>query len=112
MTSEEYIANVERVIAQCEDVYFTGCFSESFIKNDLESRRTLDMIRRNSGRGSDEESMKKRFYLEDFDNREEFLDDFLRQMQVADFNPNHPWVMKFERIKNQIVRLRDIVRNF
>jgi len=74
MTSEQR-ALAEKYISACEEIYFTGNFSDSVIKTDLENRKASD---RYSTMGSNPRQTnllweKKQFYFQDFDEREKFF---------------------------------------
>ena len=92
MTTEQ-MAAAQEMIVQFEGIYFTGCFSEGTIKSDLNYRPE-----------------KRQFYIKDFDDTEETINLILSLLQKA--YPNHALIPRFERCKNQIVKLRNLVRNF
>ena len=109
MATGQWMAEVERVVGACEEMYFTGWFSESVIKDDLQKRKTRDSL---STMGSNPRqtyhlSEKKQFYLKDFDDVEKRLNEFLDGLPRT-----HELYKRSERCKNQIIKLREIVRNF
>jgi len=107
MTFEE----AERYIAEYEQLYFRGeSFSESFIRNDLELRKTRDRLSTmGSGRPTNELTRKKSVYYQWFN---ENLGGINR---ILDEATNRSWdtiIDRCERCKEQANRLLNLVRDF
>ena len=108
MTTEQLTIS-ERHVALCESELFTGSHSEGFITNDLQTRRASD---RYSTMGSNPRQTylvaeKKQVYYATFDDAEKNINYILSNLEK-----NHPLISRCERCKNQIVKLRNLVRNF
>ena len=112
MTPNEFLAALNKFIEYCEESYFTGAFSESVIKDDLQSRKASDTYSTlgSNPRQTNQLAEKKQFYINDFNSVEDELDTWIRK--IREVNPDHPWIARCEKCKNQIVKLRKIVRNF
>ena len=111
MTTEK-LTLVERHIALCESELFTGTHSESFITNDLQTRRASD---RYSTMGSNPcqtylVTEKKQVYNATFDDAEKNINYILSNLEKTP--QNNTLIYRCERCKNQIVKLRNLVRNF
>ena len=100
MTAEEYIR-------LCENSYFTGSFSESVIKRDLEDKKTIDRMSRLGSRQTNCLAEKKQFYKNDFDKTEQMLNTILR-----DSTSNNQLMQRCRMCKDQINNLRNIVEKF
>jgi hypothetical protein len=112
MNNDEFLTKAKHYIEQCEQGYFTGVFSEDAIKNDLQNRKARDQYSTlgSNPRQTDHLSEKKRFYFKDFDARQEDFDFIIKELQSI--NKNHALIPKCERCKNQVAKLRNLVRNF
>jgi len=99
-------------IALCEMDFFSGAFSESVIRADLENRKAMDRLSTmgSSGMQTNELRNKKNYYIQDFDNCLSGI------TQVLDWARNNHWdtmfISRCERCKEQVNKLHDIVRNF
>ena len=102
MTTEELIASFEREL-------FTGAFSESAIKADLENRRAMDNLSTMGswGRQTNKLSEKRNFYIETFYEVLGHIDSILEHTKS-----DSSFIPRCEKCKNQANRLLDIVRNF
>ena len=108
MTTEQLMA-AERYIKSCENDYFTGSFNESYIRNDLQTRKASDTYSTmgSSGRQTNHLSQKKQFYYDDFDNTEGTVDGLLRTLPKT-----HALFSRCEKLKKELTKLRELVRNF
>ena len=100
---------VTRCLEMFEKELFTGSFSESNVRKDLQHRKAMDMYSTmgSSGRQTNELSQKKRVYI----------DNFTEDIQVikaaqSHLVPSHPYYSRLERCKKQAEKLIDIVSNF
>ena len=112
MTNAEFLTSAKQYLEQIEDIYFTGCFSESVIETDLENRKASD---RYSTMGSNPRQTnllweKKQYYFQDFDEKEQSFNFIISKLRSITLN--HEWIPRVERCKNQIVKLRNLVRDF
>ena len=108
MTTED----VEQFISLCESEFFTGTHSEGFITKDLQTRKTSDTY---STMGSNPCKTshvweKKQVYFETFEEADRNLNIILSKLKNS--SPNHAWISRCERCKNQIAKLRNLVRDF
>ena len=111
MTTQQLL-DAEQYISHCEIGYFTGPFSESAIRDDLQTRKARDSY---SMMGTPPHrtnflSEKKQFYYKDFNEVEQYLGLILGMLQNT--YPAHTLIPRCERCKNQIVKLRNLVQNF
>ena len=101
MTAEEFIVSFEREL-------FTGSFSESFIKNDLEARKTRDTLSTmGSGMRTNLLGEKRKIYIQDFKNVLGII-----EKAKDEYSHDSEFLSRCERCKNQANRLLDIVLNF
>jgi hypothetical protein len=109
MTNEEILMSLKNFLEQCEYDYFTGSFSESTIVADLKNRKAIDGLSTmgSSGQQTYRVREKKQVYFSDFDKSEQFIDRILKQTPS-----DHEWLPRFERCKNQIIKLRNLVQDF
>ena len=108
----EQLAKAEQYINLCESEFFTGTHSYDFITKDLETRKASDTY---STLGSNPRqtyllSEKKQVYFGIFDEVDDNINLILNMLRTT--YPNHALISKCERCKNQIVKLRGLVRNF
>ena len=108
MTPEQ-LALSKQQINLCESEFFTGAHSERFITNDLQTRKSSD---RYSTMGSNPRQTnlvaeKKQVYFATFNDAESNLN-----LIVSMLDKNDPLIARCERSINQIVKLRNLVRNF
>ena len=110
MTPEQ-LKGAEQLLNSYEKDYFTGAFSESTIKDDLQTRKASDAYSRmGSGPPTNYLSQKKQFYYNDFDDTEEYLN---RIDKMLSGQPKtHPLLLRSAKCRSQITKLREIVRNF
>ena len=94
MVKEEFLVAMKEHLKGCEYDFFTGPFSENNIKADIEIKKRTGGL-----------SEKKQFYLKSFDETEKFIDNVLKQLPS-----NHEWFARYKRCKDQIVRLRELVK--
>ena len=100
---------IEETVIQLENDLFTGAFSESVVRSDLEARATKDRLSKygSSGRQTDELGQKKRVYNENF---QEYID--LINTVLGLLDSSHPYVSRLKRCENQVNKLRGIVSGF
>ena len=108
MTQEQLVL-AERQINLCESEFFTGTHSESFITNDLQTRKASD---RYSTMGSNPRQTylvaeKKQVYYATFNDADSNLN-----LIISMLDKNHPFISRCERCKNQIAKLHNLVQNF
>ena len=111
MTTEQLKA-VEQYLDACETMYFSGSFSEGVIRDDLQARKTNDRISTmtSNPRQTYYLSEKKQFYYKDFDDAEQYLSSIVNGLK--NISTNHALIPRCEKCKNQIGKLRNIVRDF
>jgi len=99
MTNEELIVSFERE-------FFTGSYSESAIKADLEARRTRDNLSRMGSYGMQTNMLgeKREIYFQDFDLVLNHIDRISKE--------DTTFISRCERCKNQVNKLYDFVRDF
>ena len=100
---------IEQSISQIEREYFTGAFSESVIRNDLQNRKAMDSYSTlgSTGRQTNELGNKKDFYIQDFNG----IIAAINKVQTM-YSSNSEFVSRCDRCINQINRLLGIVRSF
>ena len=104
---------MENIIAIYEKEYFTGCFSEKVIRDDLENRKTMDML---STMGSNPYQTyclpeKKNFYIKEFNTAKKTINTFLNSIRTQ--QPlNSMLISRCEKCIDQANRLINIVENF
>ena len=99
MTNEELIVSFERE-------FFTGWYSESAIKADLENRKAMDSLSTmgSSGMQTNRLGEKRNIYFQDFKNVLYHIDRISKE--------DSAFISRCERCKNQVNKLYDFVRNF
>jgi len=99
MTNEEFIVSFERE-------FFTGSYSESAIKADLEARKTMDSLSTmgSSGMQTNRLGEKRNIYFQDFENVLYHIDRISKE--------DTTFISRCERCKSQVNKLKDIVSNF
>jgi len=138
--SSEVLYKIEQALVHFEVELFTGSFSESFIRNDLQLRSARD---RYSTLGSREAQTgikedpefdsdgvripphkqtllhlkEKGFQTHEFSNKKDFyLDSFDKDLELINiclsYSPPTSYVNRLERCRNQVTKLIDIVRNY
>jgi len=101
-----------QLIALYEQGYFTGgSFSESTIRDDLQTRKASDAYAKMAGRWSNELDKKKSFYIQEFSNGLSTIKTILDAVRT-----HQSWdtmlISRCEKCINQANKLHDIVRNF
>jgi len=86
-----------RMIEQLEDLYFTGCFSEDFIINDLQTRRIAQ--------GNYSVAQKKRVYLDELFPEHKGNLEFIKNLFPG-------LASRCENCINEIDRLHNLVQDF
>jgi len=94
----------EQIISQIEQIYFTGSFSESTIRNDLQLRKSMDI---RSGGQTNNLGEKRSFYIQEID----IVLNLLKKMQTA-CSDDSAFVSRCKRCEDQVNKLLAIVRSF
>jgi len=96
MENEEFLMKAKKFLEFLENDFFKNPFSESTVKNDLEIKKMIGGL-----------SEKKRYYFNSFAETEQTIDNILSKL------PNdHELAISYERCKNQINKLRNLVWNY
>ena len=136
-TSEEVLYKIERALAYLEIELFTGSFSESVVKNDLQLRNAMDSYStlgsRETQTGIPEDDpleifnsphkqtplhlKEKGFQTYELSNKKSFyLDSFGKDLELINtclkYSLPASYIDRLERCKNQVNKLREIVLNF
>ena len=104
---------IEQGISQIEQAYFNGAFSDSVIRDDLQTRKAMDTYSTfgSTGRQTNELAKKKDFYIRDFNDVLNTIDLVINWMR--DNQPgNSSFITRCENCKTQINKLLSIVRSF
>ena len=94
----------EQIISQIEQIYFTGSFSESTIRNDLQLREAMDI---RSGGQKNNLGEKQSFYIQEID----IVLDLLKKVQTA-YSNESAFVSRCKRLEEHVNKLLAIVRSF
>ena len=103
---------IERIISLYEKSY-SGPFSESTVKDDLENKRALDSYSMlgSSPRQTHELRAKKDFYIKEFNDNLIYINKILDAARI-----HRSWdsmfISRCEKCKNEANKLLGIVRNF
>ena len=96
-----------------KDYFFTGAFSESIIRDDLQIRKRRDSCSTlgSSGIQTYELRAKKDFYIKEFNDSLNLINQILNEVRT-----HQSWdatlISRCEKCKNQANKLLGIVRNF
>ena len=99
-------------ISQIEQIYFTGVFRESVIREDLQNRKLLDNLKRSSGKYSNELEDKRDFYIKDFNNVLDNAINFILEVVQTHRSWDTTLINRCKRCKSELEKLLNIVRNF
>lgn len=98
----------ENFISQVEKGYFEGGpYSESIVKEDLQTRRASDIYSTVGSAGTNRLREKKEFYVKNFNEILENIE-YVMDKEKAD----HSFLSKCVKCKNQLNKLLAVVRNF
>ena len=102
MTQDEKEMAVKQFINEFKRIYFTGSFSEGAIKNDLHTKKLLDICS-----GSNALWEKKQFYFKNFEDNTALIDKCQSLLPYG-----HELIYQLERCKVALKILREVVESF
>jgi len=97
---------IEQFISSVEREYFTGVFSESTIRNDLQLRKSMDI---RSGGQANNFREKQGYYIQHFDRILGDIDFAIDWVQNNNCPQKPEFISRCERCKEQVNRLLEIV---
>jgi len=105
---------IKEFIDKFEREYFTGPYSESSIKADLESRRAMDGLSTmgSSGRQTNRLGEKRSIYIKEFNDLLDSTINPILEWAKTNCSDDTVFISSCENCKTQVNRMLDIVRNF